>query len=138
VTVSAAVLVLGHLRRRRSPWTTSWSAYGAGLGFTLLPSLGAAWSDDHWLRPLLLGLAALGTTLAGARRRLQAPLLVGGAVLVADALHELAPTIAQTLGLLPRWAPLAAAGLLLVFLGATYEHRLADGRRLREGFRHLR
>ncbi|HEY5832916.1 SCO7613 C-terminal domain-containing membrane protein [Streptomyces sp.] len=138
VTVSAAVLLMGHLRRRRAPETGSWAAYGGGLAVTLLPSLGAAWGDTHWLRPLLLGLAALAVTLLGARHRLQAPLLTGGGVLVADALHELAPAIAQSLGLLPRWAPLAAAGLLLLFAGATYEQRLADGRRLRAAFRRLR
>ncbi|MYS18693.1 hypothetical protein GA0115240_10041, partial [Streptomyces sp. DvalAA-14] len=137
VTVSAVVLVLGHLRRRRVPGTTSWAAYGGGLAVTLLPGLGAAWADTHWLRPLLLGLTALTVTLLGARYRLQAPLLIGGAVLVADALHELAPEIAQSLGVLPRWAPLAAAGLLLVFVGATYERRLAAGRRLRDGLRRM-
>ncbi|MFC4033513.1 SCO7613 C-terminal domain-containing membrane protein [Streptomyces polygonati] len=138
LTVSAAVLLLGHLRRRRVPATGSWAAYGAGLAFSLLPGLIAAWNDTHWPRPLLLGLTALAVTLVGARHRLQAPLLTGGAVLLADALHELAPAIAQSLGALPRWAPLAAAGLLLVFVGATYERRLADGRRLREGLRRMR
>ena len=136
-TVSAVVLLLGDLRRRRDPQTGSWAAYGVGLAVTLLPSLAAAWSDDQWLRPLLLGLAALAVTLLGAHYRLQAPLLIGGAVLAADALHELAPTVAQALGLLPRWVPLAVVGLLLLFLGATYEHRLRDARRLRDSLRRM-
>jgi hypothetical protein len=137
VTISAVALVLGRLRRRRAPGTGSWPAYGAALCVTLVPSLGAAWSDTHWLRPLLLGLAALGVTLLGARHRLRAPLLIGGAILVADALHELAPTIAQALGLLPRWAPLTGAGLLLLFAGATYEHRLTNARRLGDRLRRM-
>jgi hypothetical protein len=35
-------------------------------------------------------------------------------------------------GALPRWAPPALAGLLLLALGATYEQRLRDVRRVRE------
>ncbi|MBY8882436.1 SCO7613 C-terminal domain-containing membrane protein [Actinacidiphila acidipaludis] len=137
VPVGVAALVLGHLHRRRFPATGSWRAYGPGLGLTLVPALGAAWADVHWVRPLLLGLAALAVTLAGARYRLRAPLLLGAAVLAVDALHELAPAIAQSLGLLPRWVPVAGAGLLLLFLGATYERRLADSRRLRAHLRRL-
>jgi hypothetical protein len=138
VTVSVVVLVLGHLRRRRVPQTSSWAAYGVGLSATLLPSLAAAWADTHWVRPLLLGSAALAVTLLGARHRLQAPLLIGAGVVAAVGLHELAPTIVQTLGLLPRWVPPAAAGLLLLYLGATYEQRLRDARRLRDGLSRMR
>jgi hypothetical protein len=135
--VAAAVLVLGMLRRRRARETGSWQAYGAGLALGLLPGLGAAFADTGWTRPLLLGLAALAATLAGARRRLQAPLLLGGAVLLCVALDELAPALARTLTLVPRWVPPAAAGLLLVYLGATYERRLAEGRRLRATLRRM-
>ncbi|NEA77322.1 hypothetical protein G3I68_43115, partial [Streptomyces sp. SID13588] len=98
---------------------------------TLLPSLVAAWGDAHWQRPLLLGASALAVTLLGARHRLRAPLLLGGAVLVLLALHELAPYVVQVVGAAPRWLPLAVAGLLLA-LGTTYERRLRDVRRVRE------
>lgn len=137
VPLGVVALVLGHLHRRRFPGTGSWPAYGPGLGLALLPSLGAAFVDVHGIRPLLLGLVALGVTLAGVRHRLRAPLLIGGAILATDALHELAPAIVQSLGLLPRWVPVAGAGLLLLFVGATYERRLAEGRRLRDRLRHL-
>ncbi|WP_373316957.1 SCO7613 C-terminal domain-containing membrane protein [Streptomyces sulfonofaciens] len=70
-------------------------------------------------------------TLAGARLRLQAPLLLGGAVLVVDALHELAPYVAQVAGALPRWATPALVGLALLGLGATNERRLGDVHRVR-------
>ena len=52
-------------------------------------------------------------------------------MLVLDALHELAPYLAQLADALPRWVPPALAGLLLLALGATYEHRLRDARRVR-------
>ncbi|MBT2403331.1 MULTISPECIES: SCO7613 C-terminal domain-containing membrane protein [unclassified Streptomyces] len=135
--VTVPALAVGLLRRRKDPAASSWTAYGPGLAATLLPSLVAAWGDPHWLRPLLLGLAALAVTLAGAQRRLQAPLLLGGATLAAVALHELAPYVVQVVGALPRWLPPALAGLLLLTVGATYEKRLRDARRLRTAFGRL-
>ncbi|MEV5971157.1 hypothetical protein [Streptomyces sp. NPDC051921] len=136
--VTVPALVVGLLRRRRDPQASSWTAYGPGLAATLVPSLFAAWTDPHWARPLLLGLAALVVTLLGARFRLQALLLLGGAVLALDGLHELAPYVVQVVGALPRWLPPALAGLLLLAVGATYEQRLRDARRLRERIGRMR
>ncbi|WP_199922653.1 SCO7613 C-terminal domain-containing membrane protein [Streptomyces sp. NRRL S-87] len=136
--VTVPALVVGLLRRRRDPGASSWTAYGPGLAAMLVPSLVAAWSDPHWLRPLLLGLGALAVTLAGARRRLGAPLLLGGGVLVLDGLHELAPYVVQVVDALPRWLPPALAGALLLAVGATYEKRLRDARRLREALTRMR
>ncbi|WP_238442073.1 SCO7613 C-terminal domain-containing membrane protein [Streptomyces pratensis] len=136
--VSVAAFAVGHLRRRRDPAASSWVAYGPALSMTMVPSLVVAWGDPHWLRPLLLGVAALAVTLVGARLRLRAPLVLGGAVLALDALHELAPHVVQVFDALPRWAPPALAGLLLLAVGATYEQRLRDARRVRESFGRMR
>ncbi|MFF9686638.1 SCO7613 C-terminal domain-containing membrane protein [Streptomyces sp. NPDC014623] len=136
--VSVAAFTVGWLRRRRDPAASSWVAYGPALSMTMVPSLVVAWADPHWLRPLLLGVAALAVTLAGARLRLQAPLVVGGSVLALDGLHELAPHVVQVFDALPRWAPPALAGLLLLAVGATYEQRLRDARRVRESFGRMR
>ncbi|MFF4089441.1 SCO7613 C-terminal domain-containing membrane protein [Streptomyces nigra] len=130
--VTVPALAVGFLSRRRDTGVSSWTAYGPGLAATLVPSLLAAWGDPHWARPLLLGLAALAVTLLGARHHLQAPLLLGGTVLALDALHELAPYIVQVTDALPRWVPPALAGLLLLAVGATYEQRLRDARRVRD------
>ncbi|MFF0012398.1 SCO7613 C-terminal domain-containing membrane protein [Streptomyces sp. NPDC005374] len=130
--VTVPALLVGVLRHRRDPRISSWTAYAPGLAVTLLPSLVTAWSDPNWARPLLLGTAALSVTLAGAGHRLQAPLLLGGGVLILDALHELAPYLVQVADALPRWVPPALAGLMLLALGATYEQRLRDVRRIRE------
>ncbi|UYQ61123.1 SCO7613 C-terminal domain-containing membrane protein [Streptomyces peucetius] len=136
--VTVPALAVGVLRRRRDAQSSSWTAYGPGLAATLVPSLVAAWGDEHWLRPLLLGLAALTVTLVGARWRLQALLVLGGAVLALVALHELAPYVVQVVGALPRWLPPAFAGLLLLAVGATYEQRLHDARRLRDHLSRMR
>ncbi len=130
--VTVPALFVGALRRRSDPAASSWTAYGPGLAVTLLPSLAAAWSDPEWTRPLLLGAAALLLTLLGARHRLRAPLVLGGSVLTLVTLHELAPYLVQVTDALPRWVPPALAGLLLLALGATYEQRLRDVRRVRE------
>ncbi|WP_258314818.1 SCO7613 C-terminal domain-containing membrane protein [Streptomyces sp. Act143] len=130
--VTVAALIVGFLHRRREPRTSSWTAYGPGLAATLLPSLAAAWGDAGWTRPLLLGLAALSLTLLGGGYSLQAPLVLGGSVLALDTLHELAPYIVQVTDALPRWVPPALAGLLLLSLGATYERRIRDVRRMRD------
>ncbi|MGW1297998.1 SCO7613 C-terminal domain-containing membrane protein [Streptomyces sp. NPDC002533] len=136
--VTVPALVVGFLRRRKDPEASSWTAYGPGLAATLLPSLAVAWTDPDWLRPLLLGVAALVVTLLGARYRLQALLVLGGAVLALDGLHELAPYVVQVAGALPRWLPPALAGLLLLVVGATYEQRLRDARRLRDALGRMR
>ncbi|MET9899296.1 hypothetical protein [Streptomyces sp. NPDC006446] len=130
--VTVPALLVGALRRRRDTAVSSWTAYAPGLSVTLVPSLLAAWGDAYWQRPLLLGAAALAVTLLGARHRLQAPLVLGGGVLALDALHELAPYIVQVVDALPRWMPPALAGLVLLALGATYEQRIRDARRVRE------
>jgi len=129
--VTVPALLVGVLRRRKDPEASSWTAFGPGLAATLLPSLAVAWTDPDWPRPLLLGVAALVITLLGAKYRLQALLLLGGAVLALDTLHELAPYVVQVAGALPRWLPPALAGLLLLAVGATYEQRLRDARKLK-------
>ncbi|MFD9498389.1 SCO7613 C-terminal domain-containing membrane protein [Streptomyces sp. NPDC060035] len=138
VPVSVAAFAVGYLRRRTDPDASSWVAYGPALSMTMVPSLVVAWVDPHWLRPLLLGVAALVVTLVGARLRLQAPLVLGGSVLAMVGLHELAPHVVQVFDALPRWAPPALAGLLLLALGATYEQRLRDARRVRESLGRMR
>ncbi|MEU7326323.1 hypothetical protein ABZ682_38030 [Streptomyces griseoviridis] len=130
--VSVPALLVGAVRRRRDPLLSSWTAYGPGLAFTLVPSLATAWAEPYATRPLLLGAAVLLVTLLGARHRLRAPLVFGGAVLVLVALHELGPYLAQLAGVLPRWVPPALAGVLLLAVGATYERRIRDVRRVRE------
>lgn len=132
------VIAFGWQRSRRAPQARSWVTYGPGLALLLLPSLVASWNDHGWVRPLLLGLVATGLTLAGGRARLQAPLLLGGAVAVVDAGRQLAPAIARLAGLVPRWVPIALLGLILLAVGATYEARLKDLGRIRAALGRLR
>ncbi|GAA0443429.1 hypothetical protein Aca07nite_78170 [Actinoplanes capillaceus] len=133
-TLPAAVLALvaGWFARRYRSGLSSWTAYGSALGAAILPSLyvvAASDADDpQYLRRLLLGAGALLILLAGARARLQAPVLIGGGTLLLVALHELV----QVWDLVPRWAPLAVGGLLLVGIATTMEQRRRDLARLRD------
>ncbi len=133
VPVAVAGLVIGWLRWRQRRELSSWLVFGPGLALGLVSSLVALVVEPaNVVRALALGIVALVVLLTGGRYRLQAPLLIGGGVLAAVATHELAPAVTNLITSVPRWVPLAAAGLLLVVLGATYEHRLRDMRRLRK------
>ncbi|MGH3392822.1 MAG: SCO7613 C-terminal domain-containing membrane protein, partial [Actinomadura sp.] len=134
---AAGALLVGALRRRRERTVSSWPAYGPGLACILLPSLLAVWAETGRLRAVLLAIAAAAVALIGARARLQAPLLFGGAVLLLDAVHELAPAVARVTVRLPGWFPIAVIGLAILLTGATYERRLRDLRRLREAVSRL-
>ncbi|PRY01902.1 SCO7613 C-terminal domain-containing membrane protein [Allonocardiopsis opalescens] len=139
---AALALLVGFLHRRGVPRPLrphSWLGYGPGLGLALLPSLAmVGLADEGPLRPLLLGAAALAVTLLGARSQLQAPLLLGGGVLALTAAHQLVPPLVAWTAAAPPWIPAAAAGAVLLVLGATYERRLRQLKRLRERIAALR
>jgi hypothetical protein len=97
-----------------------------GLALALLPSLVLALDAPTSLRALLLGLGALAVMLAGAVLRWAVPLFAGGAVVAVLVLVNLG---SQALAL-PRWTIFAAGGALLLFLGLTWERRLAELRRI--------
>ncbi len=125
--LAVAALVLGFLRRRSQPGVGSVPAYGPGLSLLLVPSLLASLSGTPTRGLLLLPVAALVVVLG---RGLRAPLVLGGGVLIVDALHLLLPYASSV----PRWTLLAAVGTALVVLGATYEQRRSDLDRLRTRF----
>ncbi len=126
---AAVALLAGALALRSRPELTSWTAYGPALAAALLPSLAAVLvgGDGDLLRRFLLGTGALTVVLSGAFTRRQAPVLVGGGVLVAVALHELV----LVWELVPRWIPLAVGGLILVGLAMTLERGRRDLARVR-------
>ncbi|HEU4399332.1 MAG TPA: hypothetical protein VFU54_16040 [Actinomycetota bacterium] len=133
-TLPAAALALaaGVAARRDRPQLSSWLGLGPGLAVALLPSLAVAVGGAGGAaRPLLLTGAALLVVLAGARARLQAPLVLGGVTLLVLGADAVAPVAAQ----LPRWVTIGAAGLLLLWLGATAERRLNRLRELRQQFK---
>ena len=91
VTASAGVAFIGWgaLSMRRSPALGSWPALGPGLAVLLVPPLIADFTDPELWRIVTLGLVSAAAVLIGAVRRLQAPLLFGGAVLLVHAIAQL-------------------------------------------------
>ena len=108
--LAAVALLGGWAALRGRPELRSWVAYGPALAAVFLPSLAlvlSPTSDDSVRRRLLLGVGALAVVFAGAIRRRQAPVVVGGIVVALVALHELA----LVWYLLPTWIPLSLGGL---------------------------
>jgi hypothetical protein len=120
-------------RAQQGKLASSWYQTGPGLAFVLGPGLllllGQGASDAGPARMALLTGLAGSTLFLGAVQRLQAPVLMGAAVLIVDGLTYLLPWVAQA-GL-PPWVILAVIGLSLMILGATYERRLRELRDLR-------
>jgi hypothetical protein len=138
VPAAAIALALGWDATRRQPELGSWLAYGLGLSVLLLPSLVMVWAGSGWVRPLTLGVVAAAVTLTGARHKLQAPLLIGVAVLLLDAGHALAPAVRTLAHWLPGWVPIALIGAVLLWAGATYEARLRNLGSLRRSLATMR
>jgi hypothetical protein len=137
--LAAVALLAGFAALRSRPELRSWVAFGPALAAAFLPSLATILAPglgdpDSPLRRLLVGTGALVVVLAGSMRRLQAPVVIGGTVLVIVALHE----IVLVWDLLDRWIPLAVGGLVLVALAITYERRLRDLTTLRGAVARMR
>lgn len=131
VPFAAALTAVGALRLAADPARRSWPELGLGLAVGLLPPLLLAADHGGTLRIALLTLGAAAVVVAGALRRLAAPLLLGSAVLALHALIQLAPWLRSVYHALPGWVGLATVGILLLVLGATYERRLQRLRALR-------
>lgn len=124
VPFAVAVLAAGVWRMRTDRQIRSWLALGPGLTLALLPSLPQALDDPTSLRTLLLGVAAAVAVAAGVVLRWNAPLLAGAGVLALVVLWNVGPEVVA----LQRWVLIAIAGSVLLFVGATWEKRVADGR----------
>ncbi|GAB6903892.1 SCO7613 C-terminal domain-containing membrane protein [Kineosporia succinea] len=137
-TVPAAVLLLVQGRDRfaavgENGTPRSWVAFAPGLVLLLGPGLlfGVADGGSQVARPSLVILLAAGVTAAGAHWRLQAPLLLGSAALVIQAVVLLSPWMRTVGATVPLWAWAAIVGLALLVLGGGYEKRLNQLRSVR-------
>ncbi|TDU86626.1 hypothetical protein EV138_0140 [Kribbella voronezhensis] len=115
------MLALGLLRWRDQP---SWVYLGPGLLLGLVPSALVASSNHDFLRITFVVAAAVTIVALGTRFGLQAPFVIGAAVLTKIALWQLI----EVAPLIPRWITLATAGAILLTLGATYERRLQNAK----------
>lgn len=130
--LAAVLLVVGTVALLRGD-RSSLQTQGAGLGLALVPSLLQALAEPLALRAALLGLGCVLLVGVGVGKRWAAPLLAGGGTLAVLVARQ--ATIAQVL---PQWALIALAGILLTFLGLTWERRLANVRTAADYVRGLR
>lgn len=124
---AAAALVAGILLWRTGPgrsWLTLGPALLLGIGPTLL--IGVV--DDDLVRLIAAAVLALAAVIAGAVLRLQAPLVLGAASLLVLAVDQWGDEIVR----MPRWITVGIAGVLLMWIGATFERRRRDWRRVAE------
>jgi hypothetical protein len=120
----------GEIHRRQRPASTSWLTYAPAIVIAFGPTLAIAVAETGLIRPAVLAVAATAACWAGARFRLQAPLVLGALTVVVLGVDTLAPVAAK----LPRWLTVALAGALLVWLGATIDRRLTQLRTARDRF----
>ena len=123
-SIAAALIGAGAIRMGRDAELGSWRELGPGLAVLLLPALVADFLDPELWRNVTLGVVAVTVVVIGAVRRLQAPLLLGGGVLLAHAIVQLWPWITKLYEDVWWWLWLGLAGVLLVALAATYERQL--------------
>jgi len=141
VPLAAALLVHGIRTLRLRPELRTWPALGVGLALLLVPSLLFDFFGANALwRILALGVVALAVLLVGTRFRWQAPVLLGGVVLIVHAVAQLWPWITSLYesasGLW--WLWLGIAGVLLIVIAATYERRIREVKAVALAIRALR
>ncbi len=117
---------------RRNPQARTWPTLGPGLALLTLPSLAYDFFGDVELwRVVALGVVALALVVVGAVLRLQAPLVLGSAVLLVHGVAQLWPWISTAYEYVPWWLWLGIGGALLIYLAARYEKNM---RALRTSF----
>jgi hypothetical protein len=109
---------------RRGP-ARSWLALGPAIVLGLGPTLVIGMARDDTTRTILAAVLALAVVGFGAAQRLQAPLVLGSVALLALAVDTFGPAVVR----LPRWLPLAVIGVLLMWIGATFEKRRESAER---------
>ncbi|MFE5408322.1 SCO7613 C-terminal domain-containing membrane protein [Microbacterium sp. NPDC056569] len=127
VTVPAALggIAYGSRTLVRRPGSRSWPSLGPWLALLLLPSLVYDFVGDTELwRIVALGVVAVGLVVAGAFLRLQAPLVLGSAVVLIHGVAQLWPWISTSYVAVPWWLWLGIGGAVLIFIAARYERRV--------------
>jgi hypothetical protein len=104
----------------------SWPNLGPGIVVLLAPALLADFGGTELWRVITLGVLAVVIVVGAAVFRLQAPLVVGGVVLIAHALAQSWPWIQGLYSAVPWWIWLGVGGVVLIAVAARYEHRVRN------------
>ncbi|TFD90062.1 SCO7613 C-terminal domain-containing membrane protein [Cryobacterium serini] len=126
VPVAFALIGSGWLRLHSDPRARSWPWFGPGLLLLLVPSLLLDLTYNDLWRIVSLGVVAIMVLVIGSTRRLQAPFVIGAAVLLIHGVAQLWPWIALAYSVVPWFLWLGGGGILLIVLAARYEQRIAN------------
>lgn len=138
VPLAIALLLRGALVMRRTPASRSWRQLGAGVALLLLPSLLAAYADDPLWRTIGVGVAAFAVLLVGLLARLQAPFVLGAAVLIWHLVTQFWHQLGIVYNAVPWWSWAGIAGVLLVAIAIRYEQRVNNLKTAVRSIRQLR
>ncbi len=135
---AAGLSAIGAARLRRDPRARSWPSLGAGLGLATVPSLVYDLGENDLWRIVGLGLLSVALVIVGARRRLQAPLVVGVTVLLAHGVAQLWPWLSDLYVATPWWLWVGIGGVLLIVVAARYERQRQSLRKAYDAVTSLR
>ena len=129
---AVATLLAGIVLWRSSPGR-SWLTLGATLVLVIGPTLLLGIRDNDAVRLTIAALLSFAAVVIGAVLRLQAPLCLGAVALLAIGIDQWGADIVR----MPRWITLGAVGVLLMWIGATFEHRRRNWQRASDVFGHF-
>lgn len=129
---AAAALAAGIIGWRNAPGR-SWLTLGPALVLGIGPTLALGIAEDDSVRLVVSAVLSTAAVLVGALRRLQAPLCLGAAALIALGIDQWGDDLIR----MPRWITLGVAGMALMWIGATFEHRRRNWRRASEVIAHF-
>lgn len=134
VPAAVAVSVIGIATMRRTPRLSSWLTLGPGIAALLGPTLVLVLTGDtegsNTIRPMILAIVAAAIMIAGGQTQRQAPFILGATAVVTVAARVVTPLVPQLTTVVPIWIPLGLAGVALIALGATWEQRTHDVKKL--------
>ena len=133
----AVAVVAGVIELHYRDDLSSWVAYGPALAAGFAPSLllAVVGEGELWRR-IALFIAGVAVLAIGAAYQRRAPTVIGAAVAIIVALHEL--VLLAMNSSVAGYFVFALGGLLLLGLGATFERRRRDIVRLRTTLRQMR
>ncbi|WP_300682555.1 hypothetical protein [Nocardioides sp.] len=127
--LAAMLAVVGAVQHHRARLTgtaaPSMLTVAPALAAALVPSMAVAIGGGDAVRLAAVTVVSLITVLIGFARHLQAPVLIGGGVLLVIALTQGGPFI----GYLPGWLTIGTAGVILLVIGVQWERAITSGRR---------
>lgn len=128
VPLAGALLVTGILHLDALPNARSWPWLGPGTVILLVPPLVATIDDRPLWRLVGLGIVGVAVVVIAVTRCLQAPFVIGVAVVLVHGIATFLPQLRAAYESVPWWLWLGAGGVLLILLAARYERRIRDVR----------